>query len=141
MCMQAAGKGCELLVQVLVHETDKAGAPALTAMELEAEVSSARGRILGEALARLRNVHASKKSVASSWGAAGRSKDAQLQRSVGTYVPCVCWHYDFPLNAPSLSHSLASSISPPLSPVPPGACWRMRAYFHCKLEDGRMRGC
>jgi len=84
LAAEPAGKASTLTVSILVHETEKQGAPALLAMELEHGLSAAQTSVLAEGLRRLKNVHAAKKSTASSWGNASRSKDAELQRSVGT---------------------------------------------------------
>ena len=43
-----------------------------------------RAHVCAEGLGRLKHVHSTQKSMASLWGAASRSKDAEIPRSVGT---------------------------------------------------------
>jgi hypothetical protein len=81
----------------MAHETEKAASSVpLVAMKLDAPLTKPQGAAVAEALKRLRNVHAEKKSKASSWGAGMRGKEAEIPRSVGTMSAMLtaglfCW--------------------------------------------------
>eukprot|EP00277_Geminigera_cryophila_P040654 CAMPEP_0173099890 /NCGR_PEP_ID=MMETSP1102-20130122/35828_1 /TAXON_ID=49646 /ORGANISM="Geminigera sp., Strain Caron Lab Isolate" /LENGTH=429 /DNA_ID=CAMNT_0013993129 /DNA_START=222 /DNA_END=1511 /DNA_ORIENTATION=+ len=82
----AAKGGSEsvLTVSVLVHETEKANGSILIAMQLTTQLCNDQAEVIAEGLKRLKFVNSAKKSIASSWGSAQKSKDTQIPRSVGT---------------------------------------------------------